>query len=172
MTGGGRAPSSGYGVLNIKATTPTWSRWLGHSVLLTFGGGNVPREDSDGGAVRPGFDDGNSGSWWRSGYKKQSCGFLVTSSSSLTGLQEAILWLPRDLLQFFDNLNHFWCWRIKLTRWLSLCARVWCCGQNFVVLGTLYIGVLVPMRRGFGILTNLSPTQFQITADKEKSRRE
>jgi hypothetical protein len=38
----GRAPSSGYGALNLKATTPTRSRWLGHSVLLIFGGGNDP----------------------------------------------------------------------------------------------------------------------------------
>jgi hypothetical protein len=79
----GRAPSSGYGALNLKATTPTRSRWLGHSVLLTFGGGNDPREASGSGAIRPGFDDGDSGSWWRFGSKKQSDGFLVTSSSSL-----------------------------------------------------------------------------------------
>jgi hypothetical protein len=31
---------------------------------------------------------------------------------------------------------------------------------KFDELGPLYIGVLVPMRRGFGILTNLSPTRF------------
>jgi hypothetical protein len=40
----GNAPSSGYGVLNLKVTTPTRSRELGHSALLTFGGGNDPRE--------------------------------------------------------------------------------------------------------------------------------
>jgi hypothetical protein len=42
---------------------------------------------------------------------------------------------------------------------------------KFDELGPLYIGVLVPMRRGFGILTNLSPTQFQIIADKANLRR-
>jgi hypothetical protein len=82
MTGG--APSSGYGALNLKVTTPSRSRWPGHSVLLTFGRGNDPREAGDGGAVRLGFDDGDNGSWWHSGSKKQPYGFLVTSSSSLT----------------------------------------------------------------------------------------
>jgi hypothetical protein len=33
------------------------------------------------------------------------------------------------------------------------------------------VGVLVPTHRGFGILTNLSPTRFQIIADKENLRR-
>jgi hypothetical protein len=37
------------------------SRWLGHSVLLTFGGGNIPRAVGGGGAVRSDFnDDGDS----------------------------------------------------------------------------------------------------------------
>jgi hypothetical protein len=35
----------------------------------------------------------------------------------------------------------------------------------------VFIWVLVPTRRGFGILTNLSPTRFQIIADKENLRR-
>jgi hypothetical protein len=51
--------------------------------LLIFGGGNDPREADGGGAVRPGFDDGNSGSWLRYSFEKESYGFLVTSSSSL-----------------------------------------------------------------------------------------
>jgi hypothetical protein len=66
----GGGPSSGYGALNLKVTTPTRSRWLGHSVLLTFSRGNDPREAGGGGAVRPGFDDGGSGSWWLSDSKK------------------------------------------------------------------------------------------------------
>jgi hypothetical protein len=40
VTGG--APSSGYRALNLKVTTPSRSRWPGHSVLLTFGRGNDP----------------------------------------------------------------------------------------------------------------------------------
>jgi hypothetical protein len=79
----GRAPSSGYGALNLKVTTPTQSRMLGYSVLLTLGGGNDPREAACGGAGRPSFDDGDIGSWWRSSSKKQSNSFLVTCSSSL-----------------------------------------------------------------------------------------
>jgi hypothetical protein len=82
MTGG--APSSGYGALNLKVTTPTRSRWPGHSVLLTFDRGNDPQEAGGGGAVRPGFDDGDSGYWWHSGSKKKPYGFLVTSSSFLS----------------------------------------------------------------------------------------
>jgi hypothetical protein len=42
---------------------------------------------------------------------------------------------------------------------------------KFDELGPLYIAVLVPMRRGFGILTNLSPTWFRIIADKANLRR-
>jgi hypothetical protein len=42
---------------------------------------------------------------------------------------------------------------------------------KFDELEPLYIGALVPMRRGFGILTNLSPTRFQIVADKANLRR-
>jgi hypothetical protein len=42
---------------------------------------------------------------------------------------------------------------------------------TFDELGPLYIGVLVPMRRGFGILTNLSPTRFRIIVDKANLRR-
>jgi hypothetical protein len=42
---------------------------------------------------------------------------------------------------------------------------------KFDELGPLYIGALVPMRRGLSILTNLSPTQFRIIADKENLRR-
>jgi hypothetical protein len=82
VTGG--APSLAYGALNLKVTTPSRSRWSGHSVLLTFGRGNDPREAGGGDAVRPGFDDGDSGSWWCSSSKKQPYGFLVTSSGSLT----------------------------------------------------------------------------------------
>jgi hypothetical protein len=149
----GRAPSSAYGALNLKVTTPTWSRWPGHSVWLTFGRGNDPRDASSGGAVWPGFDDGDSGSWWRSDSKKQSYGFLMTSSSSL-------------IASF--AFGRRW---IKLTRRLTSCAMVWCCRQKFDELGPLYIGVLVPTHRGFGILTNLSPTRFWIIADKEKLRR-
>jgi hypothetical protein len=37
--------------------------------------------------------------------------------------------------------------------------------------GPLYIGLLVPTRRGFGILTNLSPTRIRIIADKANLRR-
>jgi hypothetical protein len=59
----GRVPSSGYGAINLKVTIPTQSRWLGHSVLLTFDGGNDPREAGGSGMVRPSFDDGDSGSW-------------------------------------------------------------------------------------------------------------
>jgi hypothetical protein len=58
----GRAPSSGYAALILKVTTPTRSRWPRHSVLVTFGRGNDPQEAGGGGAVRPGFDDGDSGS--------------------------------------------------------------------------------------------------------------
>jgi hypothetical protein len=42
---------------------------------------------------------------------------------------------------------------------------------KFDELGPLYIGLLVPTRRGFGILTNLSPTRFRIAADKANLRR-
>jgi hypothetical protein len=42
---------------------------------------------------------------------------------------------------------------------------------KFELNSLVFIGVLVPTRRGFGILTNLSPTQFQIIADKENLRR-
>jgi hypothetical protein len=42
---------------------------------------------------------------------------------------------------------------------------------KFELNSPVFIMVLVPMRRGFGILTNLSPTQFQIEADMEKSER-
>jgi hypothetical protein len=65
----GGGPSSGYGALNLKVTTPTRSRWPGHSVLLTCSRGSDPREADGGGAVRPGFDDGDIDSWWRSGSK-------------------------------------------------------------------------------------------------------
>jgi hypothetical protein len=81
MADDGGTPSSGYGALNLKVTTPTPSRWPGHSVLLTFSRGNDPRETDGGGAVRLGFDDGDNGSWWRSGSRKQLYGFLGTSSS-------------------------------------------------------------------------------------------
>jgi hypothetical protein len=42
---------------------------------------------------------------------------------------------------------------------------------KFDELRPLYIGVLVPTHRGFGILTNLSPTRFLIIADKANLRR-
>jgi hypothetical protein len=42
---------------------------------------------------------------------------------------------------------------------------------KFELNSPVFIGVLVPMRRGFGILTNLSPTRFLIIADKENLRR-
>jgi hypothetical protein len=61
------APSLGYEALNLKVTTPTRSMWPGHSVLLTFGRGNDPREAGGGGLVWPGFDDGDNSSWWHSG---------------------------------------------------------------------------------------------------------
>jgi hypothetical protein len=34
-----------------------------------------------------------------------------------------------------------------------------------------FIGVLIPMRRGLDILTDLSPNQLQIIADKKESQR-
>jgi hypothetical protein len=68
VTGG--APSSGYGALNLKVTTHTRSRWPWHSVLLTVGRGNDPQEAGGGSAVRSGFDNADSGSWWRSASKK------------------------------------------------------------------------------------------------------
>jgi hypothetical protein len=34
-----------------------------------------------------------------------------------------------------------------------------------------FIGVLIPTRRGFNILTNLSLNRFRITADKEESKK-
>jgi hypothetical protein len=52
--------------------------------LLTFNGGNDPREADGSVTVQLGFDDGDNGSWWRSGFRKQSYGFLMTSSSSMT----------------------------------------------------------------------------------------
>jgi hypothetical protein len=42
---------------------------------------------------------------------------------------------------------------------------------KFDELGPLYVRVLVPTCRGFGILTNLSPTRIRIIADREKLRR-
>jgi hypothetical protein len=42
---------------------------------------------------------------------------------------------------------------------------------KFELNSLVFVGVLVPMRRGFGILTNLSPTRFRITTDTEKSER-
>jgi hypothetical protein len=42
---------------------------------------------------------------------------------------------------------------------------------KFDELGPLYIGLLVPTRRGFSILTNLSPTWFRIAVDKANLRR-
>jgi hypothetical protein len=42
---------------------------------------------------------------------------------------------------------------------------------KFELNSPVFIGVLVPMPRGFGILTNLSPTRFRIIADKENLRR-
>jgi hypothetical protein len=42
---------------------------------------------------------------------------------------------------------------------------------KFDELGPLYIGLYVPTHRGFGILTDPSPTRFQIAADKVNLRR-
>jgi hypothetical protein len=42
---------------------------------------------------------------------------------------------------------------------------------KFELNSPVFIGVLVPTRRGFGILTNQSPTRFRIIADKENLRR-
>jgi hypothetical protein len=38
--------------------------------------------------------------------------------------------------------------------------------QNYRTRAHLFIGVLIPTRRGFDILTNLSLNRVQITADK------
>jgi hypothetical protein len=42
---------------------------------------------------------------------------------------------------------------------------------KFELNSLVFIGVLVPTRRGFGILTNLFPTLFRIIVDKENLRR-
>jgi hypothetical protein len=42
---------------------------------------------------------------------------------------------------------------------------------KFELNSPISIGVLLPTRRGFNILTNVSPTQFRITVNKEKSER-
>jgi hypothetical protein len=42
---------------------------------------------------------------------------------------------------------------------------------KFELNSLVFMGVLVPTHRGFGILTNLSPTRFRIIADKENLRR-
>jgi hypothetical protein len=59
-------------------------------------------------------------------------------------------------------------WRRLRARRLGSSSILW---AKFDELGPLYIGLLVPTHRGFGILTNLSPTRFQITADKANLRR-
>jgi hypothetical protein len=88
-----------------------------------------------------------------SGYKKQSYGFLVSSSSSLT----AQLLARGGKSSSRDNV--------------LLTLRLGFVGKIRRARATIYIGLLVPTRRGFDILTNLSPTRFQITADKANLRR-
>jgi hypothetical protein len=46
-------------------------------------------------------------------------------------------------------------------------SGVW---AKFDELGPLYIGLYIPTHRGFGILTNLSPTRLRIIADKANLR--
>jgi hypothetical protein len=42
---------------------------------------------------------------------------------------------------------------------------------KFELNSPVFIGVLVPTRKGFSILTNLSPSRFRVAADKEKLER-
>jgi hypothetical protein len=88
-----------------------------------------------------------------SGYKKQFYGFLVSSSSSLTTQLLAGGGESSSRGDVFLALRLGFVGKIRLAR------------------ATIYIGLLVPTRTEFGILTNLSPTRFQITADKANLRR-
>jgi hypothetical protein len=92
------------------------------------------------------------GLWGSSGYKKQSYGFLVRSSSSLTA----------QLLVGGDESSS--CGDVLLALRLGFVGKIqraW----------ATYIGLLVPTRRGFSILTNLSPTRFRIAVDEANLRR-
>jgi hypothetical protein len=75
------------------------------------------------------------------GYKKQSYGFIVSSSSSLTA---QLLAGGGESSSRGD---------VPLALWLGFVGK-------FDELGSLYIGLLVPTCRGVGIVTNLSPTWF------------
>jgi hypothetical protein len=66
-----RCSSKAYGASILKETTPTRSRWLGHSVLLTFGG-----------VVRSDFDNSGSGFQCSFGSKVCSSGGGTSEGSS------------------------------------------------------------------------------------------
>jgi hypothetical protein len=69
---------------------------------------------------------------------------------------------PLNCLQEVVNRAH------AVTFSLRYGSGLW---AKFDELGPLYIGLLVSTCRGFGILTNVSPTRFRIIADKVHSRR-
>jgi hypothetical protein len=93
-------------------------------------------------AARLKLDVDVSGLRGSSGYKKQSYGFLVSSSSSLTAQLLAGGGESSSHGDIFLTLQLGFVGKIRRAR------------------ATIYIGLLVPTRRGFGILYNLSPTQF------------
>jgi hypothetical protein len=117
-----------------------WVR-LGEPTLLTLGGRQATMAAVAGEVARLALDVDVSGLRGSSGYKKQSYDFLVSSSSSLT----AQLLAGGGESSSRDD--------VLLALWLGFVGK-------FDMLGPLYIGLLVPTRRGFGILTNLSPTRF------------
>jgi hypothetical protein len=118
----------------------------------------------------PWEDDGQQ--WWRLRVRRfgsSSTSMLVASGAPLATRSNptASSWAPLapwllNCLREVANRAH------AVTFSLRYGSGLW---AKFDELGPLYIVLLVPTRRGFGILTNLSPTQFWIAADKANLRR-
>jgi hypothetical protein len=113
----------------------------------------------------PWEDDGQQWRWLRARRLSSSSTSMSAASGAPPARRSsptASLWAPLapwplNCLREVANQAHV------VTFSLRYGSDLW---AKFNELGPLYIGLLVPTHRGFGILTNLSPTRFRIVADK------